>query len=123
VTQDKQKDPKIRKNVSLRESVIKTGEALADILYKGSFSKLLEDLVRDAQKRHALGEDKNLSELLAEVRLLKEKLRSRRGIDRAGQDMAAEYQRLFEEANSRLEDGRKVEDTIKSGRWAAAASR
>lgn len=112
--QDKQKDPKIRKNVSLRRSVIATGEALAEIMHKGGFSRLLEDLVRDAQKRHASGEDKNLSELLAENRKLKEGLSKWKGSHRAMTDLAAKYQHLFEEANGRLEDGRKVQDTTKT---------
>ena len=71
--QDKQKDPKIRKNVSLRRSVIATGEALADIMYKGSFSQLLEDLVRDADKRQTSGGDKSPEQYLIQIIDLLEK--------------------------------------------------
>jgi flagellar hook-basal body complex protein FliE len=84
VTQDKQKDPKIRKNVSLRKSVIKIGEALVEPLHKNSFSQLLEDLVRDADKRQTSGGEKSqeqylteIVDLLAKVRVLEAKLKEK----------------------------------------------
>jgi hypothetical protein len=121
---DKTADPIERKNVSLRRSVIAIGENLAEVLHKNSFSQLLSDLVLAANKRQALGDKSaeqslaEMVELLAENRKLKEKIQSRRQLDRASMDMAAEYRRLFEEANSRLPTEQKVEDTLKSGKWA-----
>jgi hypothetical protein len=70
---EKSSDPKIRKNVSLRASVIKTGEALAGTLHKNSFSQLLEDLVVDAQKRQASGGEKSLEQYLIQIVDLLEK--------------------------------------------------
>jgi hypothetical protein len=64
-------DPK-RKNISMDQSV--RGESLVITMHKSSFSQLLKDLILDAQRRRLSGEDKNLSELLAENRRLKEDL-------------------------------------------------
>jgi hypothetical protein len=66
-------DPK-RKNISMDQSVREIGESLVITMHKSSFSQLLKDLILDAQRRRLSGEDKNLSELLAENRRLKEDL-------------------------------------------------
>jgi hypothetical protein len=63
-----------RKNISIPQTVRDIGEELVGLLHKSSFSQLLTDLILDARKRRASGEDKNLSELLAENRKLKEDL-------------------------------------------------
>ena len=74
------------------------------------FSQLLTDLVLDAHKRQAAGEDKNLSELLSENRKLKEGLSKWRGSYRGMTDMAAKYQSAFQAANAKLETAQKVSD-------------
>ena len=73
MTQDKQKDPKTRKNVYLRESIITTGEELLGPLRKNSFSHLLTDLIMEARDRHMAGGEKSQEQYLTQIVDLLEK--------------------------------------------------
>jgi hypothetical protein len=86
MAKDKSTDPLVRKNISLRRSVITIGDGLVVAMHKSSFSQLLAELVLDAHKRQSAGEaanpEKNLKEmleLLAENRALKTRIRELEG--------------------------------------------
>jgi hypothetical protein len=110
-------DPKIRKNVSLRKSVIAIGDGLVETIPKSSFSQLLTDLIMEARNRTAPAKDKyperNLDEfvqLLTENRKLKESRSKWKGSYRSMTDRAVKYQIAFEEANRRLDAAHKIAD-------------
>ena len=81
MTRYKATDPLVRKNISMRQSVITIGAGLVGTMQKSTFSQLLADLILDAQERQAAGEVANpaknlkeLLELLAENRALKARI-------------------------------------------------
>jgi hypothetical protein len=63
----------MRKNISMRRSVIDAGDRLVVDTHKGSFSQLLSDLVLDAQKRQTSGADKSPEQYLTQIVDLLEK--------------------------------------------------
>ena len=81
MTRYKATDPLVRKNISMRQSVITIGDSLVGTMQKSTFSQLLADLILDAQDRQTAEEPANpgknlkeLLELLAENRALKARI-------------------------------------------------
>ena len=110
-----------RKRINI--SMAKAVREIANILMRGrpgggKFSGLLEALVLEEYDRQRYEVDKSIAALMQENLSLKEQLKNARQMNRGERDLTAEYKRLFEEANARLDEGRKVENTIRSGKWA-----
>jgi hypothetical protein len=79
MTQERRPDERVRKNISLLQSVIDIGDGLVLTLHKSSFSQLLTDLILEAHRRHTSREDTSLAELLEDNRKLKAKIEGLKG--------------------------------------------
>jgi polyhydroxyalkanoate synthesis regulator phasin len=110
MTQPKSQDERARRNINMLEPVHEIAKGLIRARHMGrnKFSQLLTDLVLEAHRRQASGEDKNLSELLAENRKLREKVQDYKGTQKVAVEMLAEHKDRIDAANRQIEQLREA---------------